>query len=308
MTTPLLIDTDMGVDDAVAVSLALASPSFDLHGVIAVGGRGDLDQVMKNIGGLLAALSPPAMPPLGRGLDPPARSDDRPGLFEGDDFGKSDLPLDQAPPAADFKELYQEAIDKAGGELTILATGPLSNLAALLKAEPDSAGRIKHVYLTGGAVWTGGNVNEFAEFNFYRDPQAAADVLASGLPVTVAPLDVTRLVYLDESHVARLAASGYRTAEVLAKLLQHPLQRDDDPACGKCCLHDAVTVGSIIWPNLFLKTRMRLDIVTHGAEAGRCRPALGGEESAQVDLLTAVNAVDFIENLLESLCHEAFVV
>jgi inosine-uridine nucleoside N-ribohydrolase len=124
----------------------------------------------------------------------------------------------------------------------------------------------------------------------------------------VAPLDVTRLICLDESHVARLAASGYRTAEVLAGLLQHPLQRDDDPAYGKCCLHNAVTVGSIIWPNLFLKTRMRLDIVTHGAEAGRCRPALGGEESAQVDLLTAVNAVDFIENLLESLCHEAFVV
>jgi len=309
MATPLLIDTDMGVDDAVAVSLALASEVFDVRGIVGVGGNVELDQVMKNTGGLLSAIKPPVMPPIGRGLESPGSTHgDRRGLFGRDGFGECDMPAGKAPEAADYIELYRRAIEGAGGKLIVLATGPLSNVAAVLGEASSSSADIKHIYLTGGAVWTRGDVNETAEFNFHRDPQAAARVLASGLPITVLPLDVSRLVCLDESHVARLAASGYRTGEVLAKLLQCPLESDEEPGYGKCCIPDAVTVGSIIWSDLFLKTRMRLDITTKGTEAGRCRPALGGDKSLHANLLTAVNAADFLENLLEALCREAFVV
>jgi inosine-uridine nucleoside N-ribohydrolase len=167
---------------------------------------------------------------------------------------------------------------------------------------------VRHVYVTGGAAWTQGHAGTPAEYNFRRDPAAAAAVLSTGLPITVAPLDVAKLVVLDESHVARLAASGYRTGETLARLLRYPLEQDSEPACGKTWIHAAVAAGGLVWPNLFMKTRMRLEITTSGRDAGRCRPALGGDRSKQVDLLTAVNAADFIENLLESLNHEAFVV
>ena len=119
---------------------------------------------------------------------------------------------------------------------------------------------------------------------------------------------LSRLICLDESHVARMAASGYRTGEVLAKALRHSLDSDGEPGKGKACIPDAVTAGSLLWPNLFLRTQLRLDVTTSGPQAGRTHPALGGDPSSRVDLLTAVNAADFIENLLESLCHEAFVV
>jgi purine nucleosidase/pyrimidine-specific ribonucleoside hydrolase len=308
MATPLLIDTDMGIDDAVAVSLALTSEAFDVQALVGVGGSVECDQVMKNIGGLLQALSPPVRPALGRGLDPWDTSADRRDLFGHDGLGACGMSADDAPAATDYTEQYRRTMEQAGGELIVLAMGPLSNLAAMIDAHPDAGQYIKHVYLTGGAVWTQGNAGNAAEFNFRRDPKAAAKVLTSGLPVTVVPLDVTKLVCLDESHVARLAASGYRTGEVLAGMLRYPLEQDDEPAYGKAYLHAALTAGSILWPDLFLKTRMRLDVVTEGREAGRCRPALAGDKSLHVGLLTAVNAVDFLENLLESLSHAAFVV
>ena len=91
-------------------------------------------------------------------------------------------------------------------------------------------------------------------------------------------------------------------------MLEPLLEEDDEPAYGRTYAAGLVAVASAIWPDLFLKTRMRLDIVESGAEAGRCKPGLGGDKSKHVDLLTAVNAVDLLENILESLSHEEFVV
>ncbi|HWL94342.1 MAG TPA: nucleoside hydrolase, partial [Phycisphaerae bacterium] len=168
--------------------------------------------------------------------------------------------------------------------------------------------KVKRLFVAGGAVWCRGNVTEHVEFNFHRDPRAASRVLASGLPITVVPLDVSGLVCFDESHVAHLAASGYRTGQIPAELLEHALEYDGEPAYGKTFVPAAVAVGSVLWPELFMKTRMQLQIVAEGPQAGRSKPALGGDKSKQVDLLTAVNAAEFLERALESLCHEAFVV
>jgi inosine-uridine nucleoside N-ribohydrolase len=210
--------------------------------------------------------------------------------------------------AENFRDVYRQAAEEAGGKLVLVTTGPLSNVAAILAEHPDLRPLIHHVYVSGGAVWARGNAGDAVEFNFYRDPEAAAQVLSSDLPITVIPLDVTSLVRMDESHVARLAASGYRTGEALARMLEYPLEQSVDLGRGKASVHASLACGSVIWPNLFLKTRMHLDVETAGAEAGRCRPALGAGATSRVSLLTAVNAVDFLENVLESLCHEAFVV
>lgn len=308
MATPLLIDTDLGVDDAVAVSLALTCKTLDVRAIVGVGGAVELDQVMRNLGGLLRALNPPNLPLLGRGLDPAGDALDRRDLFGRDGLGECGVPLDAPPPAEDFLQGYRRAVEQAGRELVVLTTGPLTNLAALCTHRPDVAGAIKHIYVTGGAAWTQGHAGGVSEYNFRRDPAAAAAVLSSGLPITVAPLDVAKLVALDESHAARLSASGFRTGETLARLLQFPLEQDVEPAYGKTWIHPAVAAGGLIWPSLFMKTRMRLEITTSGRDAGRSQPALGGDKALQVDLLTAVNAADLLENLLESLNHEAFVV
>ena len=308
MATPLLVDTDMGVDDAVAVSLVLAADQFDVRAIVGVGGCVEIEHVMRNIAGFLQALNPPKMPVLGRGLDAAGQPPDRRASFGGDGLGDCGIPSEKAPQAESFADLYRRAIDEAHGELVVLATGPLSNLAAVCKSSPELVKGIKHIHVSGGALWTQGNAGAATEFNFRRDPAAAAAVLSARLPITVAPLDVSRFVHLDESHVARLAASGYRTGEVLAKVLRYSLEQDDEPAYGKVSIHAAVAAGGMFWPNLFLRTRMRVEVTTGGREAGRSKPALGGDKSLHVDLLTAVNAAEFVENALQSLNHEAFVV
>ena len=305
---PILIDTDMGVDDAAAICLAFSSPSLDVRAIVSVGGNVNADHATANIGRLVSAIKPPAVPVIGKGLDQSGKGlVDRGGPDGGAGLRGRDLPAGRSK-ASDFKSVYRKAIEGADGELVVFALGPLTNLAAMIANEPELMRRVKHIHLTGGAVWTQGDAFPAAEFNFHRDPAGAAAVLASKLPITVTPLDVTRLVCFDESHAAHLAASGYRTGEVLSKLLRCPIEHDAEPSYGKCHRADALTVGSRLWPDLCLKTRMRLEITTEGPQAGRSTPALGGNADERIDLLTAVNAVDFQENLLESLCHEAFVV
>jgi inosine-uridine nucleoside N-ribohydrolase len=308
-TVPILIDTDMGVDDAAAICLALASPGLDVRAIVGVGGNVNAAQATINISRLLAAIKPPVIPVVGRGMDQTAGGlVDRRALFGDDGLGGCELASPDQSKVAEFSAVYQDAIEEAKGELVVVALGPLTNIAAMLDRSPELMRRIKHLHLTGGAVWAQGDASPASEFNFHKDTTAAAKVLSSRLPISVTPLDVTRLVCFDESHAAHLAASGYRTGEVLSRLMRFPIEQDVDPGYGKCHLADAVTVGSLLWPGLFLKTRMRLEIVTEGPQAGRSKPALGGAAEERIDLLTAINAVDFQENLLESLCHEAFVV
>ncbi len=308
MAVPVLIDTDMGVDDAVALCLALASDALEVRAIVGVGGCVELDQAMTNVGRILEALSPPSLPRIGRGLDPSStHAGDRRAEFGADGLGNWNRP-GAGVEAGDFRSVYRQAIESCPGELTILATGPLTNLAALLGDSPELLKNVARIHVGGGAAWARGDVTEAAEFSFYRDPQAAAAVLASGLPITVAPLDVARFVCFDSSHAAHLAASGYRTGEVAAAVLEHVIESDQPPGRGKATLPALVAAAGLIWPDLFLKTRMRLEVVTDGPERGRCKPALGGDKSKHVDLLTAVNAVDLLENMLESLCHEAFIV
>jgi inosine-uridine nucleoside N-ribohydrolase len=309
MATLLLIDADGGIDDAVAVSLALTSAALDLRAVVGVGGCVEVEQTMRNLGGLLRALDPPQRPILGRGLDPEGPALDRRGGFGADGFGECGVPLDEAPAARDFREVYRETIEQAGGGLVVMTTGPLTNLAAVLADLPELARQVRHVYITGGALWTAGDVAEgVAEFNFRRDAAAAERVLSSGLPITIVPLDVTKMVCVDESHVARLAAGGYRTGDVLGRLMAYPLEQDAPPGYGKSYIHAGVAAAGAIWPKLFVKTRMGVQVSASGRDAGRCRPTLGGDKSRHVDVLTATNAVDLIENMLESLNHEAFIV
>jgi purine nucleosidase len=134
----------------------------------------------------------------------------------------------------------------------------------------------------GGAVWCKGNVTPHAEFNFYRDPGAAAAVLAAGLPVTVVPLDVTRQVALDESHVAQLSRAGTRAGDLLAEMIRFPLEAEGDAAHGSFLVHDALALGAVIWPPLFMRAQMALEVVVAGEQAGRSKPLVAKDKSRQI--------------------------
>lgn len=306
MPVPLLIDTDVGIDDAVALCLALANPALEVRAVSAVGGNVEVDYVLKNISRILTALKPRKIPVIGRGLDQTGVGliDRRPFIGK-DGLGECDLPEGNFKPR-DFREVYQGALENAEGELVIATLGPLTNLAAIWKESPDLLRGARQIYISGGAVWAKDNDNP-AEFNFRRDPAATEAILSAGLPVTVAPLDVSRLVSIDESNIAHLAACETAAGKMLGKILPFGLAHGR-PGSGRLYVSDALAIGGILWPALFLKTRMRLEVVTSGKDAGKVSPALKGDPAQRVDLLTAVNAADFVENLLESICQEEFIV
>lgn len=306
MALPVLLDAEMNVDGAVALCLALGAEALDTRAVIATGGGMTAAQSAENTQGLLAELRPREMPAIGRGSDA-SRNCERKISFGSNGLCDVELAVGETPDVQPYDDVYRSFLTR-DDERCVIVTGPLTTLAAALADVGDGVGGLLKVCICGGAVWTKGNATEHVEANFGRDPSAAAVVCTSGLSVTVAPLDVTNYICLDASSVAHMAASGYRTGALVARVLEPLLEEDEEPSYGKTYAAGLVAVGSAIWSDLFLKTRMRLDIVESGADAGRCKPGLGGDKSKHIDLLTAVNAVDLLENMLESLCHEEFVV
>ena len=308
MSTPVLIDTDMGVDDAMAVALALSSRELEVAGLVSVGGNVGLEQATRNIGRLLNAVGVERWPKIGRGLDQAGGLLDATYVHGDDGLGKVDLPMPEEFNPDEYVAVYEELIGKYGEALVIIAIGPLTNLAALLRDRPGLLNRAGRIVVMGGAIWCKGNITPHAEFNFYRDPQAAAAVLGSGLPVTVVSLDVTNQVVMDESHVAHLSRSGNRAGELLARMIRFPMSQPTDEAAGRFIVHDPLTVGTLLWPHLFLRSKMALQIATEGPQSGQSKPALAKDKSRQVSVVISVNVDNFLENLLQRLCAEEFVV
>jgi len=311
MPLPVLIDTDMGLDDAVAITLALMAEPLRIEAIVAVGGNVPLLQASRNVGRLLAALQPQHEPAVGLGLDQqdPNLLDAR-HVFGKDGLGETDWPVPEDFEPAAYTKVYREAIERHPGELVVVCIGPLTNLAALRRTHPALLRQVAQIVVMGGALWCRGNVRGVAEFNFYRDPEAAEQILSSGLPVTLVPLDVTQFVQMDESHLARLAASSHPAAQFLAEILRWPIYHDSGrQVAGKFIMHDALAVGSLIWPELFLSTRLPIRVETSSSAAGKCVPLPRHDKSRPpVTVLTTVGAMDLLENILEVLCGERFVV
>jgi purine nucleosidase len=299
----------MGVDDAVALTLLLCADTVDLVGAVSVGGNVPVGQATDNIGRCLNALHPPKAPLVARGMDQDHRElMDATHVFGSDGLGETGL----SPPAGWSPQeglgLYEELASRHKGRLVVIAIGPLTNLAHLLRTQPATLAAAERIIIMGGAVFGPGNITPHAEFNVYRDPQAAAEVLGSGLPITLVPLDVTRRVALDESHVAHLAASNTRSGQMLARMIEWPMSRGGDVAPGQFLVHDALAVGILLWPALFLQSHMNLNVIVDGPQCGRTKPAVGRKGTAKISVVLSVQAADFLERLLASLCHEKFFV
>jgi inosine-uridine nucleoside N-ribohydrolase len=309
MPTPVLIDTDMGVDDAVAIALAMASDTIDLVGLTSVGGNVSLEQATKNIGRFLNALGANGRIPAAKGLDQTdAALEDASHVFAKDGFGGIKLPAPKRFKTEDYVGLYERLIAEYGRSLVIVAIGPLTNLAKLVEDRPELLAQAGRIVVMGGAVWCKGNVTPHAEFNFYRDPAAANRILKSGLDVTLVPLDVTRQIAMDESHTAHLSASGTPAGDLLARMIEYPMQREGGLGRGTFLVHDALAIGVIIWPEMFLRSKVALDVVLEGELAGKCKPAVTKDKSRKIAVVISVKVGDFLENMLELLCNEKFVV
>jgi purine nucleosidase len=311
MPLPILIDTDMGVDDAIAIALALLSEKLSVQALVSVGGNVPLLQATRNIARLLRALDLGTLPLVGVGLDQHGNQlSDARHVFGKDGLGETDWPALEPFEPVPYTKAYRAAIEKHPNQLTIVCIGPLTNLAELVRSNLGLIKQARRIVIMGGAVWCKGNVAGVAEFNFYRDAAAAETVLAAGLPITLVPLDLTNFLHMDESHLARLAASDHPAGRFLSSVLDWPLRNGtDDSPPGRFIVHDAAATGCLLWPELFMGAQLPVKVCTEAPLCGKCQPVPRRDQSRKpISVLTTVGAADFLENMLEVLCSQRFVV
>ncbi|MBD3626227.1 MAG: nucleoside hydrolase [Rhodobacteraceae bacterium] len=218
----VIIDTDPGIDDAIAILYALLHPDLDVAALTTVAGNIGLSVTTRNAGRICALAKVPT--PVHAGAAAPLGKEPRPetGIHGDDGLGGVEFPDAQAAPASEDAVAAMIALLEAHPPQTVdlHCLGPLTNLALLLERAPEAARRIRRVIAMGGAVDEPGNVGPKAEFNIAHDPHAAAAVLAAGLPLTLIPLDATRQLRADAAYIAALRETGFAPAIASAALIE----------------------------------------------------------------------------------------
>lgn len=255
MPRKIIIDTDPGQDDAVAILLAFASPEFEVLGLTAVAGNVPLALTEKNArkicelaGRSDAKVFAGAVRPLIRPLVTAEYVHGKTGL-DGPDLPEPTMPL-QKQYAVDF--LVETLMVHEPGTITLCTLGPLTNIALALIREPRIASRIQQIVAMGGGFFEGGNTTPAAEFNIYVDPQAARVVFHSGIPITLIPLDCTHKALTSRVRVAKFRQMTNRNGPVVAELLDF-FERFDERKYGTDGgpLHDPCVIAWLLKPELF---------------------------------------------------------
>jgi pyrimidine-specific ribonucleoside hydrolase len=266
---PLVIDTDPGIDDALALLLALASPEVDLRLVTTVHGNVELAQTTENALRVLH-LAGRADVPVAAGAreslvhPQPERAGHGSAGLGGVELPPSPALPDPRPAVVALADLLMTSPEP----VTVAAVGPLTNIALLLRVFPDAAARIGRLVVMGGSAWRGGNVTAAAEFNVWADAEAAQAVLTSTLPTVLVGLDVTLPTVLDEDGIARFAAAGPIGARAAAILRQYVDHARGAYGTTGVVVHDALAVTEAILPGT-LGTVRRDVVVDTGLGFGR---------------------------------------
>ncbi|WP_342358970.1 nucleoside hydrolase [Terrarubrum flagellatum] len=276
-TISVVIDTDPGLDDALALFVACASPELDILGVTTVGGNVGIARTTANALTVLDFAGRPDIPVFAGAAEPIERPAIEAGNIHSEDglgglaFPKSRRQADPRDAVSWLSSLLSANHVKS---ISILALGPLTNIAKLIRADAAAASRIERVVAMGGAVRSPGNVTPAAEFNIAADPEAADIVFRSGIPVTLAPLDVTRQVGADTEWAERLATTG-PVGEMSHQLHRAYLRNvttyraskgSIEPPPTAFPLHDPCVILQMIDPSLFTAEDLPLRVVCDGGE------------------------------------------
>jgi inosine-uridine nucleoside N-ribohydrolase len=253
--TPVLIDTDPGIDDALALLFAWSSPEIRVEAITTVAGNVPLAAANTNVLRLLALRRPEPHPVVAAGAASPlARALTTATRYHGED-GLGDLPdwpaVERLAESPDAVSVILDAARRHGRELTIVALGPLTNLALALKADAAVMGRVGRVVAMGGAVDVPGNVTPTAEFNMNVDPEAAHRVLAAGLPLELVPLDATRQAVLPRAGMrATLARSPGTLASRIQAFSERGFRISHTDGEAGMALHDPLAAAVAVDPSL----------------------------------------------------------
>ncbi len=266
MARKIIIDTDPGQDDAVAILLALASPELEVLGLTAVAGNVPLALTHVNARKICELAGRPQVPvfagcdaPLKRTLVTAEHVHGRTGL-DGPDLPAPKMPLAEGH-AVDF--LIETLRQEPANSVTLCALGPLTNIATALQRAPDVAPRIQEIVLMGGAYFEVGNITPTAEFNIYVDPEAAEIVLKSGAPIVMMPLDVTHQALTTRARIEAFRALGTPVGRAVADLTDF-FERFDMEKYGSdgAPLHDPCVIAYLLQPQLFSGRTINVEIET----------------------------------------------
>ncbi|WP_421173503.1 pyrimidine-specific ribonucleoside hydrolase RihA [Aeromonas dhakensis] len=267
MALPVILDCDPGHDDAIALILALASPELTVLAVTTSAGNQTPDKTLNNALRILTLLGRDDIPVAAGAPKPLARE-----LIIADNVhGESGLDGPKlpdpafSPVAMTALELMAKCLRESPEPVTLVPTGPLTNIALLLAAHPELKQKIARIVLMGGAAGAG-NWTPAAEFNIYVDPEAADMVFKSGLPITMCGLDVTHQAQVMDEDIERVRAITNPVAQCVAGLLDFFMIYHRDPKWGfaGAPLHDPCTIAWLLAPALFHGVECRVDIKTGG--------------------------------------------
>ncbi|QWZ64131.1 pyrimidine-specific ribonucleoside hydrolase RihA [Aeromonas sp. FDAARGOS 1417] len=267
MALPVILDCDPGHDDAIALILALASPELDVLAVTTSAGNQTPDKTLNNTLRILTLLGRDDIPVAAGAPKPLARE-----LIIADNVhGESGLDGPKLPDPAFAPqrmtgiELMAKCLRESPEPVTLVPTGPLTNIALLLAAHPELKPKIARIVLMGGAAGAG-NWTPAAEFNIYVDPEAADMVFKSGIPIIMCGLDVTHEAQVMDEDIERVRAITNPVAQCVAGLLDFFMIYHRDPKWGfaGAPLHDPCTIAWLLAPELFHGVECRVDIETRG--------------------------------------------
>jgi purine nucleosidase len=268
----ILIDTDPGVDDALTILLALASPEIQLEALTITQGNVTVEKGTRNALAVLELLNAGHVP-VSQGTSLPLVG---PLLASDHVHGKSGLGNARLP-GPKIRPVPQHAIDylierflSEPGELSLFAIGPLTNVALAIRKEPRFAGAVKEMVIMGGSIREGGNITPQAEFNVYADPHAAHIVFHAGIPVTLIPLDVTHKTMLYTNQIDRLKKNGSPISRFIVEATSDYVHfTESKTGIPGCALHDPLTLATVIAPDLLTLEEHYVDVdISGGVSTG----------------------------------------
>lgn len=267
----VIIDTDPGIDDTAAIFLGLAA-GLQVEAVTTVFGNTDVEQCTRNALVVLEAAGRADIPVHPGAARPLLREPTYGRAIHGQNgLGEIEVPSPtRAPAAAGAVEAITQRVLAAPGEITLLALGPLTNVALALAAQPRLAHAVRRIVVMGGAVLTWGNVTPAASANLYNDPEAARLVYRSGAPLAQVGLDVCRPTVITADHLARLRQARHPAVGLLLRItpfIQEAYRRRGIAAVagGGVQYNDVVCMTYLLRPDLFRVQRLPVDIETQGA-------------------------------------------
>jgi inosine-uridine nucleoside N-ribohydrolase len=262
----IILDTDPGVDDAMAIFLALRSPELRVEAITAVSGNVPLELTLPNALRLAEIAGRTDVPIAGGASVPLVRRLITAKYVHGNNgLGGVDFPEPHLKASSETAtQLISRIVRANPGAITIVAVGPLTNIATLLRSDPEIVRMIPQIVIMGGSL-SGGNITPAAEFNIYVDPEAARIVFDSGIPLTMVGLDVTEKVLLREEHIVILERAQNPVSQAAGKIMRATLGRAHkgiDPTV--IAMHDPLTVASLIDPQLLKFQDYYVEVETEG--------------------------------------------